>query len=94
MLRESLENASVSADSDDEEYARLHGLMAMLALPPVRRATGGMRKYVVEIEASRNVWVPVDSIVIDDEGLTFVWGANGTRVERKFKRCPPWRVER
>lgn len=77
-----------------ENWARLQGLMSMLALPPRRGDDGQMRRVIVEIMIARNKWAPVESLVIDDKGMTFFWGRNGSTVEYRFRgdECPPWRV--
>ncbi len=80
-----------------EAYASLQGLMAMLALPPVRCDDGTFRKRRVEIEIADGIWACIDSMIIEAERLLFTFGANGTRVEYVFARSegvPEWRVER
>lgn len=77
-----------------DNWARLQGLLAMLALPPLRRDDGQMWRVVVEVEIAKGKWAPVETLSIDDKGLTFTWGRNGSTVEYKFpgESCPPWRT--
>ena len=84
-------------DLDDEQAARLHGLMAMLALPARRGDDGVYRRLLVEIEVARGRWAPVDSVIIESDRLVFSYGVNGHRREYTFvagEDVPQWRTER
>jgi hypothetical protein len=79
---------------DTESWARLMGVMSMLALPPVR--CGGVeRRRIVEIELSPGVWQCVDGVSITSDSITF-FSMNGVRHEWKFttgEPTPRWRVD-
>ena len=84
-------------DEDAEGHARLSGLLAMLALPPVRLSDGTHRRRIVEIEVKPDSdrWVPIDGITIEPHRIIAWWGANGTRVQYEFLRgeaTPRWRM--
>jgi hypothetical protein len=85
-------------EEDPEAWARLSGLMATLALPPLRHFDGSSRKPSVEIEITPGVWALVDALAIESNRLLFWYGENGTRREYVFPKAagiPRWRtVER
>lgn len=81
---------------DPESWARLQGVMAMLALPPVRARDGRERRRVVEIEIAPDQWAVVDGISIESGRLTFYRGTNGHRSEFRFSSAEPsprWRID-
>lgn len=80
--------------SEVENWSRLQGLLAMLALPMVRTETGAFRRVKVEVEIAKDEWAAVESLSIDDKGMTFSWGRNGSAVEYRFpgETCPRWRT--
>lgn len=81
-----------------EDWARLKGLMAMLALPGVRDpASDTFNSRVVQIEIRHEVWTAIDAVAIDAERLIFWVGTNGSRQEFVFRRSegvPRWRMYR
>jgi hypothetical protein len=84
-------------DLDPEQSARLHGLMAMLALPPLRDPGGDARRIVIEIEVLRDQWEPIDAVIIEPDRLVCSFGVNGHRVEWAFlwsEGVPRWRTNR
>lgn len=96
MLRDPFDRFDLSDVTDDVEYAaRLHGVMAMLALPQVRQDDGSYRRREVEIEIDSDVWQIVESASFDHERVTFRFGMNGTARSWTFdvRRCPRWRVD-
>lgn len=77
---------------DAEAWASLSGLMAILALPPIRE-----RHRVVEVEITPGMWQLVHSIAIEANVIRFWFGTNGSRTEftflrTAFDRVPRWRV--
>lgn len=82
---------------DQEGWASLSGLMAVLALPPIHCAGGAQRKRDVEVEIAPGVWQVVHSIAIEEHRIRFWSGMNGTRTEFTFLRLdnsvPRWRIE-
>jgi len=84
-------------EEDVEAWARLQGLLAMLALPPMREDDGVVRRILVEIEVSPNKWVPIEGVTIEPHRLIFHYGTNGTRVQYPYARedgIPRWRTPR
>lgn len=75
-----------------EDWSRLQGLIAVLALPPRRGLDGAYRKPAIEIEVEHNVWRNVEDIILDGDGMTFTFGTDGARVQYRFKLCPRWRT--
>jgi len=94
-MREARKRAEL-IDRTSEDGARLHGLLAVLALPAMRCQDGAYRRPKVEIEIKRGVWAEVESIIIDDKGMTFLFGTNGhtTRYHFPGTICPNWRPVR
>jgi hypothetical protein len=84
--------ASIVAERELEDWSRLKGLLAMLALPPRRGRDNAYRKPAVEVEVEPGEWRAVEDIVLDADGMTFSFGANGHRVEYRFALCPRWRT--
>lgn len=82
-------------ERDHNAWARLQGLVASLSLPMVRRADGTFHKRAVEILVGGNEWRLVETMLITEDEIVFAWGANGHRVEMRFKShcCPTWRIE-
>ncbi len=84
-----------SVDRTSEDGSRFHGLLAVLALLRCVAADDGVyRRPVVEIEIKRNVWAPVESVIVEDKGMTFLFGTNGhtTRYFFPGTMCPQWRM--
>lgn len=82
---------------DREQNARLHGLIAVLGLPPVRHGDGTWKRVPVEVEIKDGLWERVDGLMIESERLVFTFGANGTTVQFVFLRkegVPRWRTPR
>lgn len=82
-------------DEDAEGWARLSGMMAMLALPPVRRDDGTFRARVVEIEVAPNRWLRVDGVALEAHRLICWHGSNGSRIQFEYPRgaaIPRWRM--
>lgn len=80
---------------DPEGWARLQGLIAMLALPEVRLPNGTYARRRVEVRLS-STWQPVDTVVVTKESVVFSHGANGSRREFILARTEPvpaWRME-
>jgi hypothetical protein len=84
----------IIADRISDNGARLHGLLAMLALPARRGPDGKHRRIVVEVEISHGQWAAVEDVIVDADGMTMTWGRNGDRVEYHFPgtECPRWRT--
>jgi len=79
-----------------EGWARLSGLMAVLALPPVRGNDKTYRRAAVEIEVARGIWTEIDAVAIEADRLIFWFGKNGERQEYPFARAegvPQWRTK-
>lgn len=100
MLRDPFDVTDVElvivADTADERWSRLQGLMAALSLPAVRCVDDGIyRKRVIEIEVVAGKWMPVDAVVIDDTCVLFSSGNNGSRAEYPFVGgiVPRWRFK-
>lgn len=93
-LRAMVGRMEVTTSERAEGWARLQGLMAVLALPPVRRSDNTWARPPVEVEIAPGNWTPVEDIVIDADGMTLSFGKNGSRVEYRFPgtTCPRWRV--
>lgn len=89
-------NVTGVQDPEAENDARLCGLMAALALPPVRGRDGVARRVPVEVEVAPGAWARVESMLIDSDGMTMSFGANGHRTDYRFvgTACPPWRILR
>ncbi len=81
--------------TESNAWAKLRGLMAVLALPPVRFADGVFRKRLIEVEIAEGTWAAVNAIAVEPERLVFWFGINGERVEYVFPRShvPNWRIE-
>lgn len=80
---------------DSEAHARLLGLMAVLALPPVRCDEGTTTKRpLVEIEVHTGVWRPVETIIVLDTLIVLSFGKNGSTRTYRFLTadCPAWRM--
>lgn len=88
--------AAKRVDRTSEDGSRLHGLLAVLALPARRQADGVYRRPVVEVEIQKHPskWAAVENLVIDADGMTFFWGTNGSTVQYRFpgRTCPAWRM--
>ena len=86
--------ARIIGDRTSENGSSLHGLLAMLALPPRRGVDGVFRRQLVEVEIAPDRWAAVEELSIDCDGMTFSWGRNGGSVEYRFEgmMCPRWRV--
>ncbi len=84
------------AMDDGENYARLAGLLATIALPMIDCDHGLQRKRVVEIEYRRGRWEEIDGVEMTAMALIFWRGRNGSRIQFTCPatRCPLWRVER
>jgi hypothetical protein len=88
---------STHVADDPEQQARLLGLMAVLALPPLTTSDGDTRRVLVEVEVAPGRWHAVDSCVIESDRLVLSHGVNGHRVEWAFSRAEPvprWRMPR
>lgn len=84
-------------DEDVEGWARLSGLLAMLALPPVRLADGTHRLRIVEIEVrpDSDKWIAIDGVTLEPHRLLCWRGGNGSRVVYEYPRgsaIPKWRT--
>jgi hypothetical protein len=83
--------------NNDEQSAKLAGLFAVLALPPVRMSDGTHRRRVVEVEVSANKWVAIIGAAIEHEVFVCWTGNNGSMVRYKFvkgENIPDWRMPR
>lgn len=80
---------------DEENHARLSGLLAIIALPLVRAAAGYMRRVPVEVETSPGVWTAIEGAAVELGKLTVWTGTNGSRMQWEFKaaECPRWRSD-
>lgn len=80
--------------SDPEAWARLSGVMAILALPHVAHADRTTRAQLIEIEVQHNVWEHVDRVTITPEAIIFAHGVNGhtKRWPFSFGDIPRWRM--
>lgn len=91
-----MRNAMAELLADDAEgWARLQGLFAMLALPPLHDDDGRYRKLIVEVEISAGRWVAIDGASLEGDRFTVWSGTNGTRVQYPFRRSegiPRWRT--
>ncbi len=74
-----------------EDDARLRGLMAVLALPARRTATGEFKRVLVQVEVAAGLWADVDSVVLDAESLT-VCCASQCYAFRRVEGTPRWRT--
>lgn len=86
--------AQLLADSP-EGWARLQGLFAMLALPPINAGLGMVRRRIVEVEVSPNRWVPIEGAALELHRLVVWTGSNGSRQQYEFLRAegvPRWRM--
>lgn len=72
-----------------EHHARLSGMMAILALPPVRQADGVYRKRKVWIEVAPDSWDAIDSFSIEHDKFTFWHSAHDARTAPSSARHPP-----
>ncbi len=84
-------------DSDVEGYARLAGLLAMLALPPIHAGDGTFRRRVVEIEVSpgSDRWIAIEGVAVEAHRIICWTGSNGTRQQFEYLRgekIPQWRT--
>lgn len=84
-------------DTDVEAWSRLSGLLAMLALPPVRCDDGRYQRRLIEIEIApgSDKWTAIDGLTIEPTRLIFYTGMNGTRRQWVFVRpegVPRWRA--
>lgn len=81
---------------DVEGWARLSGLLAVLALPEMRLDDGTYRRRAIEIEVKprSDRWTLIDGICIEHHRIICFWGSNGTRQQYEFMRgeqMPMWR---
>lgn len=84
-------------DEEAESAARLAGLLAMLALPMLRRSDGSERRRCIEIEIKEGIWARIESATVEMHRLIFSCGSNGTRVQYEFRAsegCPRWRADK
>ncbi len=83
--------------AEAENHARLHGLLAVLALPMLCGKRGGPeRRRLIEIEVAPNQWMEIHGATIEAHRLIFWSGCNGTRKQIEFhasEGCPRWRIE-
>lgn len=81
-------------EENEEQWSRLSGLLAMLALPALRMPDGTHRRRLVEIRLASGKWVPIDGVFVEAHRITFHYGTNGTRVQYPYLRSdgiPQWR---
>jgi hypothetical protein len=78
-----------------EAAARLHGLIAMLALPTVRAATGADVRRVIEIQLADGRWERVHRAEVSSGMLALYQGDNGESYCFTFDvESPPiWRCD-
>lgn len=83
-------------DDDAEGHARLSGLLAVIALPPIHHGDGTVRKRTIEIEtAPGGPWVSIEGIAVEMHRVICWTGTNGSRRQYEFPRgaaIPRWRV--
>lgn len=80
---------------DPEGWARLQGLFAMLALPPLQCGGGLVQRRIVEVEITKDRWLAIEGAALDQFKLTVWTGSNGTRRHYEFLRAegiPRWRM--
>ncbi len=77
-----------------DNWARLQGVIAMLALPEVRCRDGVFRRRAVEIEVLPDQWREITECTITAESVKFAIGDGAWRREYLFDRgaVPRWRV--
>lgn len=80
---------------DEENNARLSGLLAMIALPLVNAGNGMMRRVPVEVEVSPGKWRAIEGAEVTLGKLSVWTGSNGSRTVFTFNaaQCPRWRSE-
>lgn len=96
MLPDQFDLSDVGEDVGAEDAARLHGVMAMLALPEVRCDDGTFRRREVDIEIAPGKWQRVDGVSVEAERVVFFFGVNGHRQQWVFvkgERVPRWRCD-
>lgn len=84
-------------DENAEEWSRMAGLLAVLALPPLRESDGTYRRQLIEIEISHGRWAAIDGVTIEAHRVLFHHGRNGSSVQYEFTRAegvPRWRQVR
>ncbi len=87
----------IPAMDEDENSARLRGLLAVCALPMVRCDDGRERRRLIEVEVSPGKWVEIHGVTIEAHRLIVWSGGNGTRQQFEFRSsegCPAWRIDK
>lgn len=86
-------------EEDANEWASLMGMLAQLALPPLRAEHGLEMRRAIEIErpADSGNWILVESITIEPGTVTFRSGHNGSTqafTYRRREKLPRWRPQK
>lgn len=90
-------DAMVILMDQEENEARLLGLLSQLALPMLRTSDGRERRKLIEVEVAPGRWVEIHGASIEPTRLVLWSGNNGTRVAYEFHHsegCPRWRTEK
>jgi hypothetical protein len=73
-----------------EGWASLQGLMAQLALPPVRSLDGSFCRPRIEVEINPDEWEPIDSVSVESARVVFALGKREW-VFLRTETFPRWR---
>lgn len=84
-------------DADIEGWARLQGLLAMVALPPIHTDHGRFRRRVIEIEVEPDSdrWVEIEGVAVEMHRIICWTGHNGSTQQWIYPRgaaIPRWRT--